>query len=90
MFKLTMVNTGKERHSYQSFSQQILQANFDNDFAIVSMIYNYNDDQFYYDLMEFEFEYKDRFQIKIKPIKDMLSVFPNYKIYIRRIDIHLN
>lgn len=82
-----MVNTGDGRHSIQLILQQINDTKFENNFAVISLKYNYNDEQFYYDMMDLEYKLKNKYIIKFENINNnKLSFWDNRKLYIYKIE----
>lgn len=82
-----MVNTDQNRHSLESLHEQLNfdSINIDEDLFIKrEIMYNYDEDQFFFDLMEIEDTFYDQFNFRIREKKNnsQLSFYPNYIIYI--------
>lgn len=82
-----MVNTDPNRHSLESLHEQLDfdSINIDEDqFIIREIMFNYSEDQLYFDLMEIEDTFYEQFNFRIREKKNnsQLSFYPNYIIYI--------
>lgn len=82
-----MVNTESNRHSLQMLkdSLQLDRIDIENDMFIKREIsYNYNEDQFFCDLMDLEDAYFEEFSFRIceKKNNPQISFYPNYIVYI--------
>jgi hypothetical protein len=83
-----MVDTESNRHSLETLKQQLGldYINIENEmFVKREIVYNYNEDQFFCDLMDIEDTYYEEFSFRIRKKKEglpQLSFYPNYIVYI--------
>ena len=82
-----MVNVDSNRNSLQTLKEslQLDSVDMENEMFIKREInYNYNEDQFFYDLMDTEDAYFEEFSFRINEKKNnsQLSFYPNYIVYI--------
>ena len=82
-----MVNTMDGRNSFENLISKIKLAKYENGFAVIELNWNYNDEQFFYDMMDFEYKYGAQYLLKFKSINNNnnhISCWPDYKIYVYR------
>ena len=82
-----MVNIESNRHSLQSLKEQLDLDNIDLEnemFVKREVVYQYNEDQFFCDLMDLEDAYYEEFNFRIREKKNnsQLSFYPNFTVYI--------
>lgn len=75
-----------DRHSLNNILEQIYNAEFKNNFAVIDLKYNYSIEQLYYDLMDIEHNFKNIFKLKlVNESAAHISIWASHKLYIYEI-----